>query len=216
MFLDLHTHSVASDDSRATVEQYVRWVGVLRQRGHMVHGFVLTEHRQFNHDIDYSQLSSETGLVILKGAELDTDCGHFLVYGVSRALTSSIDFSDVNLSAESLIKKCDELEAIAIPAHPGRSGIGFATYLESGRTGFDTIRIVEGLNASNRPGEGEKAMDLIKERGYLSTGGSDAHIVSAIGACLTQFENFITSEPELVTALRSGNFKAVTLEDSKK
>ena len=29
MYLDLHTHSVSSDDSRATVEQYVKWVGVL-------------------------------------------------------------------------------------------------------------------------------------------------------------------------------------------
>ena len=216
MFLDLHTHSVASDDSRATVEQYVRWAGVLRKKGHTVDGFVLTEHRQFDHDIDYSQLSSETGLVILKGAELDTDCGHFLVYGVNRDLTSSINFSDVNMNAESLVEKCDEMGAIAIPAHPGRSGIGFATYLESGRTGFETVRIVEGLNGSNRPGEGEKAMDLIKEHGYLSTGGSDAHIVSAIGTCLTSFENIITSEPELVTALRSGKFKAVTLEESNK
>ena len=29
MLLDLHTHSVSSDDSRATAEQYAKWAGVL-------------------------------------------------------------------------------------------------------------------------------------------------------------------------------------------
>ena len=71
MFLDLHTHSVASDDSRATVEQFVRWTGVLRKKGYQIDGFVLTEHRQFNHQIDYTKLGNENGLLILKGAELD-------------------------------------------------------------------------------------------------------------------------------------------------
>ena len=37
MFLDLHSHSVSSDDSRATVD-----------------GFVLTEHRKFDSHLDYS------------------------------------------------------------------------------------------------------------------------------------------------------------------
>ena len=33
MYLDLHSHSVSSDDSRATVEQYLKWIQVLRRRG---------------------------------------------------------------------------------------------------------------------------------------------------------------------------------------
>ena len=98
MFLDLQTHSIASAASRATVEQYVRWAGVLRKKGNTIDGFVLTEHRQFNHDIDYSALSAENQILILKGAELDTDCGHFLVYGVTEEITARIDFSDVSLS----------------------------------------------------------------------------------------------------------------------
>ena len=43
MLLDLHTHSVASDDSRATVEQYIKWANVLRKKGKSIDGFVLTE-----------------------------------------------------------------------------------------------------------------------------------------------------------------------------
>ena len=215
MFLDLHTHSVASDDSRATVEQYIRWSSVLQNKGYRIDGFVLTEHRQFDHGLDYTYLSSESGLLILKGAELDTNCGHFLVYGVTNPLTDSIDFSDVNIDANKLVELCDDLGAIAIPAHPGRAGIGFAEYVSARRAGFETIGVVEGLNGSNRPGEGEKAALLIQQRGYLSTGGSDAHIVSAIGTCMTLFKDKITTEAELVLALRAGNYKPVMLESSK-
>ena len=53
MYLDLHCHSVSSDDSRATVEQYLKWIQVLRKRGHTVDGIVLTEHRKFDFDQDY-------------------------------------------------------------------------------------------------------------------------------------------------------------------
>ena len=161
MLLDLHTHSVASDDSRATVEQYIKWANVLRKKGKSIDGFVLTEHRQFNHSVNYSSLASESGLIILKGAELDTDTGHFLVYGISEELTNKIDFSDVNMSAQKLVDCCDTYGAIAIPAHPGRAGIGFAEYLDKGVTGFETVKTVERLNGSNRPGEGEKAELLI-------------------------------------------------------
>ena len=79
MLLDLHSHSTSSDDSRASVEQYVKWVGVLRRKGYRIDGFVLTEHRKFDFDKDYSALASEYDVVILKGSELDTNYGHFLV-----------------------------------------------------------------------------------------------------------------------------------------
>jgi predicted metal-dependent phosphoesterase TrpH len=212
MLLDLHTHSVASDDSRATVEQYIKWANVLRRKGKSIDGFVLTEHRQFDHHIDYSNLASDSGLIILKGAELDTDTGHFLVYGISDEITNKVDFSDVNMSAQNLVDVCDTYGAIAIPAHPGRAGIGFAEYLEKGMTGFETVRTVEKLNGSNRPGEGEKAEALINAKGYHGTGGSDAHIVSAIGTCMTSFEKNIADEYDLVEQLRNGSFEAVKLD----
>ena len=212
MLLDLHTHSVASDDSRATVEQYIKWANVLRKKGKSIDGFVLTEHRQFNHSVNYSSLASESGPIILKGAELYTDTGHFLVYGISEELTTKIDFSDVNMSAQKLVDCCDTYGAIAIPAHPGRAGIGFAEYLDKGVTGFETVKTVERLNGSNRPGEGEKAELLIDAKGYQGTGGSDAHIVSAIGTCMTNFEKDISDEYDLVEELRNGSFKAVRLD----
>ena len=212
MLLDLHTHSTASDDSRASIEQYIKWIHILRKKGNESDGFVVTDHRQFDHDVNYESVSKENGITILKGAELDTDTGHFLVYGITEKITSIINFADVTMSAQKLVDVCDTYGAIAFPAHPGRAGIGFAHYLDNGVKGFETVKTAELLNGSNRPGEGEKAEELIQSKGYNATGGSDAHIVSAIGTCMTLFESNIANETELVTALRSGSFKAVRMD----
>tara|TARA_B100001142_G_C14245783_1_gene621198 strand:+ start:350 stop:994 length:645 start_codon:yes stop_codon:yes gene_type:complete len=211
MLLDLHTHSTDSDDSRASVEQYVKWINILRKKGNHIDGFVVTDHRQFNHDLNYDLISSENGITILKGAELDTDTGHFLVYGINEKISSIINFADVTMSAQKLVDVCDTYGGIAFPAHPGRAGIGFAHYLDNGVKGFETVKTAELLNGSNRPGEGEKAEELIQSRGFNGTGGSDAHIVSAIGTCMTEFEDNISNENELVAAIRSGSFKAVRM-----
>lgn len=213
MFLDLHTHSIASDDSRATVEQYVKWIGVLRRKGYQIDGFVLTEHRQFDFNKDYSQLAKANGVVILKGAELDTNSGHFLVFGVTPILSDSIDFTDVGMNALELIRLAMETGGIAIPAHPGRFGIGLYEFIKETER-FKDIRIVEYLNGSNRPGEQERAEELINRHGYMGTGGSDAHLVSAIGTCMTDFERDIATEEDLVRELTLGRFRAVKLEET--
>ena len=212
MYIDLHTHSVSSDDSRAKVEQYVKWVGVLRRKGWKIDGFVLTEHRKFDFDKDYSALARDNDVLILKGSELDTSCGHFLVYGVTEQLANRVDFSDVGLDALELVRAADDCGAIAFPAHPGRFGVGLYEYYDG--TDLSSIHIVEHLNGSNRPGEQERAEELIERYGYAGTGGSDAHLVSAIGTCLTKFDDAISNESELVEHLRSGGFRAVRLEET--
>ena len=61
MILDLHSHSIASDDGRAKVENYCQWI----QRKELpLDGFVLTEHRQFDHASDYRALEDKFGLAI--------------------------------------------------------------------------------------------------------------------------------------------------------
>ena len=213
MFIDLHTHSVSSDDSRATVDQYVKWVGVLRRKGSRIDGFVLTEHRKFDFDKEYTKLAAANDVLIMKGSELDTNMGHFLVYGVTEALTDAINFGDVNMDALELVSAAEENGAIALPAHPGRFGIGLCEFTENGRD-FGPIRAAEGLNASNRPGEQERAEELIRHLGVPATGGSDAHLVSAIGKCMTSFQNQVLSETDLVRELKSGAFAPVLLADA--
>ncbi len=212
-FIDMHSHSVSSDDSRATVEQYLKWVQVLRKRGYTLDAIVLTEHRKFDKDADYSSLAQEYGVLVLKGSELDTRHGHFLVYGVNEGLLKAVDFSDVTMDSLQLIREAGECGAIAVPAHPGRPGIGLCEFIGDG-VRFSGIHIVEALNGGSRKGENERAVRLAQEQGYKGIGGSDAHLVSSIGSCLTLFKTSIRNEGELVEALRSGEFSPVRLEDT--
>ena len=214
MYLDLHCHSVSSDDSRATVEQYLKWIQVLRKRGYTVDGIVLTEHRKFDFDRDYAQLAGQYGVIVLKGSELDTRHGHFLVYGVTEALAREIDFADVRMDSRELMKAARRHNALAIPAHPGRFGIGLVDYMEQGEV-FEDVHIVERLNGGSRPGENERAVELCQRQGYLGTGASDAHLASHICTCVTRFKANIRNEPELVEALLSGEFRPVWLEETR-
>ena len=213
-YYDLHSHSVASDDSRATVEQYLKWIVTLKKRGMQVDGIVLTEHRQFSLDKDYSDALDQYGVTVLRGAELDTKHGHFLVYGVSEKLAEEIDPTDLTMDPLRLMETAEKHGAIAIPAHPGRAGIGLVSWMADG-VEFPQVSIVESLNGGNRPEEAEAAEKLVAEKGYSGIGGSDAHFVSAIARCLTAFDAPISSESELVEALRSGEFAAVRLEDTQ-
>ena len=213
MYLDMHSHSVSSDDSRATVEQYLKWIQVLRKRGHVVDGIVLTEHRKFDYDKDYSALANQYDVVVLKGSELDTRYGHVLVYGVTEPLTKDIDFGNVAMDTRELLKAARQHGAYAVPAHPGRFGIGLTEYIQQGET-FDDVHIVESLNGGSRKGENERAWELCDDKGYLGVGGSDAHLTSHICTCLTRFEAKISNEADLVEALLSEQFQPVWLEDT--
>ena len=94
MILDLHTHSIKSDDGRAKVNNYCQWI---QSRNIGIDGFVLTEHRQFDFESDYSDLAEKYGITILKGAEVETEYGHVLVFGVTEKLYQEFDFSSIGL-----------------------------------------------------------------------------------------------------------------------
>lgn len=210
MILDLHAHSIKSDDGRAKVQNYVQWI---RTRNLPIDGFVLTEHRQFDFESDYGDLARESGLVILKGSEVETEYGHVLVFGVTEALTRTLDFTNIRLALADVLKAADDHGAIAIPCHPGRPRVGMAAHIAT--YGIPAgVAIVETYNGGSRDNEDEIARAMAQAQGYRGIGGSDAHIVSHIGRCATRFEQPIHSETELVAALRAGRFEAITYRNA--
>ncbi len=206
MILDLHSHSVASDDGRAQVENYCQWV---RKRELPIDGFVLTEHRQFDFSNDYAQLAREHGLTILKASEVETDYGHVLVFGVTPELVRAFDFASVRLPLPRVLEACESHGAVAVPCHPGRPRVGMCAHVAE-RGSVPGVRIIEIFNGGSRGAEDEDARALAARFGYLGIGGSDAHIVSHIGRCATRFPGRVGSEAELAEALRAGEFEAVT------
>lgn len=210
VILDLHAHSIKSDDGRAKVHNYVQWI---RTRNLPIDGFVLTEHRQFDHESDYSGLARESGLIILKGSEVETEYGHVLVFGVTEALTRALDFTNIRLALADVIAAADAHGAVAIPCHPGRPRVGMAAHIET--YGIPAgVSIVETFNGGSRENEDEIAQAMAVAQGYRGIGGSDAHIVSHIGRCATRFNTPVRTETELVAALRTGDFEAVTYRNA--
>ncbi len=211
MILDLHTHSDLSEDSRAPLETYLKWLQ--RKRDVLpIDGIVLTEHRQWNPELDYRALEDKYGLLILRGAEVETDYGHVLVYGVNDDMTRRFDFANVRLSAQDVVTEVARLGGLAAPCHPGRPTIGLCEHYES-KPPLDGVVAVEALNGGSRKGENERVAQLMEEHGYRGFGGSDAHLVSLIGICATAFDRDIRDIEDLVGALREGRYQAVDFRD---
>lgn len=204
MILDLHSHSVRSDDGRAKVENYCQWI---RRKELPLDGIVLTEHRQYDDTSDYRELEDTYGLLILKASEVETDYGHVLVFGVNEDLLHAIDFARVDNSLGDVLDAAKRCGAVAAPCHPGRPNVGlFAHYERKGP--HPDVDLVEIYNGGSRPGEDERSEQEAARLGYRGFAGSDSHIVSRIGRCATEFDDPIASIDDLVTALRGDRFRA--------
>ena len=214
MILDLHSHSDASEDSRAPVETYLKWLA--RKRDVLpIDGIVLTEHRQWNPAADYRRLEDQYGVLILRGAEVETDYGHMLVYGVTDAMTRRFDFANVRLPAQEVVTAVQQLGGIAVPCHPGRPTIGLCEHYDT-KPPLDGVVAVEALNGGSRRGENERVQALIDRHGYHAVGGSDSHLVSFIGICATEFDAAIRTIDDLVAALYRGGYRPVDFRDRLK
>ena len=207
MILDLHLHSELSDDSRAPVEAYLKLLARKRDE-RPLDGIVLTEHRQFDLRREYRTLEDRYGFLILNAAEVETDYGHVLVYGVNEDILARFDFRDVRLPAQELLREVERLGGIALPCHPGRPNVGLCAHYET-KPPLEGVVAVEALNGGSRKGEDARVQTLIERHGYRAFGGSDSHLVSFVGVCATEFENEIRTGEELVRELRGGRYRPV-------
>ena len=204
MILDLHSHSIVSDDGRAKVENYCQWI---ERKALPLDGFVLTEHRQFDDRSDYRALEDRFGLLILKASEVETEYGHVLVFGVNDDLRAAFDFGRIDNRLAEVLAAAKRCGAIAVPCHPGRPKVGLCAHWET-RGPVAGVEIVETCNGGSRSGEDELALRYADEQGWRRIGGSDSHIVSHIGRCATRFEEPIRDIDGLVAALADGRYDA--------
>lgn len=207
MILDLHLHSEASDDSRAPVEAYLKILQRKRTE-RPLDGIVLTEHRHFDPTRDYRALEDRYGLLILTAAEVETDYGHVLVYGVNEDILARFDFADVRLPAQTLIDEVARLGGVVLPCHPGRTNIGLCHHYET-KPPLEHVVAIEALNGGSKKGEDDRVQSLIDAHGYAAFGGSDAHLVSFVGLCATELEREVRSIDDLVGELRAGRCRPV-------
>lgn len=204
MILDLHVHTSAlSACSSLDPEEAVK-----RAKESGLEGVCFTEHCRLWPAAELERLSSMYDLPVFSGMEVETKEGHMLVFGLST------EIKDLMTAAE-LRELVDREGGAMIYAHPFRGFLMFGfgdlslTVDEAcGRPVFKTVDAVEALSGKSTRGENDLALEVVKKLKLPGTGGSDAHSAGEVGRCVTIFNKRIDNIQDLVTGLKSGEYRA--------
>lgn len=211
MLIDLHNHTYPkSDDSFMSADELVDGA-----RAAGLDGVCLTEHDDFWPAEDAAELTRRHGILVLPGAEINTDAGHVLAFGLRR-------YRFGMHKPEFLRAEADREGAALAAAHPyrrrfleepGRDPEARAAMLE--RAASDPqLRLFDAIEAQNGRGSAAEngfAEDLRQRLALPGVGGSDAHRLRQIGTAATRFQRRIASLEDLIEELRAGRTQAVAL-----
>lgn len=207
MLIDLHTHtSLGSGDSLIRPRELV---ALAKRNG--LDGVCITEHGNIKAE-GVEELAKEHVFLVLGGFEATTELGDILVFGVDSYPR------DVSRAAE-LRRFVEEAGGVMIAAHPFRNEITRRAYrmprdsltIEEAcqREIFRLVDAIEVVNGWSVEEEIIFTQEVSSRLALKGTGGSDAHLPSQIGSCVTIFENTIRTEQDLVAELKAGRFLAV-------
>ena len=195
MRIDMHTHtSVYSTDSNLLPHEALARAA---ERG--IDGVILTEHDVVWPADRALRLSEQVGILVLPGVEVTTELGHVLVYGLSALIPRTTD-------SKRLRVLCDEQEALMFLAHPARD-----PGLRVPRAAMELFDGVEGLNGCDGPLQNQSAASRGRTRPLPPIGGSDSHALHEVGTAATEFGAHIETVDDLMSALRSGDYRPLAL-----
>jgi len=194
--IDLHCHSLPR--STCSALQPEQLVDLARRRG--LDGICLTEHDRLWPAAELAALRERTGFLVLSGVELTTEMGHVLAFGLE-AVTAADAY------AAGAFADAQRAGALLYLAHPARDG-----HLRVSKETVQFFESVEAINGSDTRLQNLAASGLAKGFRLPGIGGSDCHAPAEVGRAATRFTAPIASTPELVAALRSGQYEAVRLD----
>ena len=208
MYFDLHSHTFpASDDAFVGVDDLIEGA---KQTG--LDGLCLTEHDHFWDPETLLDLSKRHRFPVLGGAEINTDEGHVLVFGLHgyRFGMHKVDF---------LRQLVDQAGGFMVAAHPYRRryprGDSAASnevtpYVEkaSREQFFSLCHSIEVMNGRGTRKQNLFSSALGQVLATPGTGGSDSHRLEQLGTACTWFHQRVNSLDDLVRELRSGQFEA--------
>lgn len=211
MLLDLHTHTYpSSDDSSLGLEELAE-----RAREAGLDGICITDHDRFWDTAQLYEVSRRLAFTIIPGAEITTEEGHLLVFGLDRYVFGMHRARFVRRLVE------DRGGAIVV-AHPYRrvyregTTPGSAEYRslveEASRNGaLGLADAVEVLNGRGSSDENAFAAAVAQHLDMPGTGASDSHDPEDVGTCATEFSRPVRSLEDLVRELKAGRFRPVRL-----
>ncbi len=194
--VDLHVHSVYSEDSNADPEEMV-----LRAIELKLDGLAFTEHYSYAASayIDGLKEKYRGQLLIFRGVEYSSAEGHCLIFGADtdRLLSRHAPVEEVGL----IVNKAG---GVVIPSHPYRKGNSLGDLVLT----VHGLCALEGHNGCNMPAYNLQAVEAAKNLSLPYTGGSDAHSTGEVGSCYTEFDDEVT-EDNFIDILRRGRYQGV-------
>jgi predicted metal-dependent phosphoesterase TrpH len=206
--IDLHVHTYpASPCSVARVDDVI-----VEAKRIGLDGICLTDHNYVWDKAQVDELKRKHDFLILRGNEITTDQGDMLVFGLEKPVEGIIKLDELRTVVS-------EAEGVIIAAHPfrgfllfGSGQLGLTPEKAMERPLFKQVEGIEVLNSKVTEKENRFAAEVAKGIGLPGTGGSDAHQVSDVGLYATRFFSKITSEKELIDALRGRCYEAVAFK----
>jgi len=200
MKLDLHVHTTAY--SSCSVMSPDEAMQAAKKAG--LDGICITEHNKIWKAEDAAALSARHGLPVFRGLEITTTGGDVLVFGIEE--------EPAQLWTPALLQhKVDREGGVAIAAHPFRGFLvfGFSVLQMEFEDAlenpiFGHVHGIEVCNSLVTNEENDLARRVAEELGLVMVGGSDAHTPTAVGNCVTHFEDWIQTERDLAAALLAG------------
>jgi hypothetical protein len=216
MLIDLHTHTQPlSHDSSLTADELVE---VAKEAG--LDGLCLTEHDFFwDHD-EVRRLARRHRFVVIPGIEVNTEDGHFLVFGLERYVYGMHRTRD-------LVSLVTAAGGAIVAAHPyrrqlpwellrgddPRGGPAWLAALEQAvnNPAYRHVVAIEAHNGRGSERENAFAREVCQRLGLPATAGSDAHDRGDVARCATEFEAPVRDLDDLIEALGSGRFRPAIL-----
>lgn len=168
--LDLHVHSMYSEDANGRIEDILK---TIQKKG--LHGVAITDHNTVKGALKAMQLAPKDMLVI-PGIEISTSEGHILGLNITEDVPR-------NLSLEETIENIYSLGGIPVVPHLYRkmSGIKKDNLLRI----YQKIPAMEVFNGCSLPKTNRKTTKIARELKLGGTGGSDTHDFLYAGCAYT-------------------------------
>lgn len=173
-------------------------------------GICFTEHDRAWEASLIQDLRQRHGFPVFRGVEVMLQGGiEMLVFGLNMdftALLRLVDLREMVIAAGGFMVYAHPFRALPEHAVGGSGGVDVVP----GEEGIHCVDAVEGRNGRNREHCNQAALEMAARYGLKTTGGSDAHVESQIGTCVTVFENQLSSEADLLRELAAGRFTSAS------
>jgi predicted metal-dependent phosphoesterase TrpH len=159
-------------------------------------GVVITEHDWLWTEQELEELrAAARGLIVLAGVEVTAAEGHFLAYGVRNpfAIAKGIGVAE-------LCREVHRQGGAVVAAHPFRWGQPFDAILHEEQPELDGLEL---MTDHMDPECRKRAAEIFRRSPLAGLGSSDAHHVEVLGVCYSEFEPTISTNQDLVKAIRS-------------